>query len=406
MEKYHFVIVGGGIAGTNAAEVIRQKDPQNSILLITEEKDRLYSRVLLPHYLRDETEYNRLFLKKADFYDLNHIIFKPTAKVTSLDTDKQLLKAEKGVEYHYEKLLLATGGQLQPWSVTGSTSKGVHYLRTIEDVVNLREALQTAKQAIVVGGGFIALDLLNSLIKQQIAVTALVREKYFFQNLLDAESAGLIQGSLEKNGVRFIFSDEIEAVEGADRVEKVKTKAGQELDCDLIGVGIGVLPNLDYLRSSKIDHDRFIKTDQYLQTNITNVWAAGDAASFFDTTSNRYHNLGNWANAADQGLVAGQNMVGAKEEVVTSSTYSINFLGGSLAVIGDTAKEGVEMVFRGSHEVGRRGVFYIKDQVIVGATLVNLPQDRGALTNLIRNKVKIDSKALTDLNFNLSQFLS
>lgn len=402
MKQTKYLIIGGGIAGTNAASTLRQKDPTSSITLITEEKERLYSRVLLPQYLRDTVTYEHLFLKKPDFYAAEKINFLTETKVTQLDDKNQVVTTHRG-EIHYEKLLLACGSKLIPWEVPGHELEGVVFLRTIEDTVKIKKLMETNSSAAVVGGGFIALELLSSFVKKGLKTTLIVREESFFVRFLDAAGGHLVEDIIKDQGVQILLEDEVAQVTGEGKVDGVITRKGQKIPGQIVGVGIGVAPKLGFLDNTTIVRSPFIETNKYLETTSPGVWAAGDVTFFEDVLTSRHHNVQNWANAADQGKVAGLNMSGEKVEFVSTSSYSIPFFNSSIAVLGDPNKNyATEIIKRGSREEKAMGEIYFKDSVIFGATLVGLTADRGPLTNLIKNQIEIEEKEkLRDLNFSL-----
>ncbi len=407
MTQTKYLIIGGGIAGTNAAHTLRQKDPEASITLVTDEKERLYSRVLLPQYLRDTVSYEGLFLKKPDFYTQEKINFLTQTKVTDLDDKAQIATTSKGV-IHYEKLLLACGIRLIPWEVPGYEKKGVVYLRTIEDSVDIRKLMDIAKEAVVVGGGFIALELLSSFIKKGLKTTLIVRENSFFVRFLEGDGGHLVEDIIREQGANIILEDEVSQVTGESSVEGVVTKRGQQISAQIVGVGIGVAPKLGFLDNTQVVRSPFIETNKYLETTSPNVWAAGDVTFFEDIMTSRHHNIGNWANAADQGKIAGLNMSGDKTEFVSTSSYSIPFFTSSIAVLGDPNKNyATEVIIRGSRDQKALGEIYFKDDFILGATLVGLPIDRGPLQNLIKNQVRIkDKDKLKSLDFSIGGLLS
>lgn len=407
MTETKYLIIGGGIAGTNAAHTLRQKDPDATITLVTDEKERLYSRVLLPQYLRETVSYEGLFLKKPDFYTTENINFLPETKVTDIDDIAKTVTTSQG-ELQYEKLLLACGVSLIPWEVSGHEKEGVVYLRTIEDTVVIKKLMETASEAVVVGGGFIALELLTSFVKKGLKTTLIVRENSFFVRFLEEEGGHLVEDIIREQGVNIILEDEVTQVTGDGKVEGVTTKGGQQISSQLVGVGIGVAPKLGFLDHTKVVRSPFIETNKYLETTSPNVWAAGDVTFFEDTLTGRHHNIGNWANAADQGKIAGLNMSGEKTEFISMSSYSIPFFNSSIAVLGDPNKNyATQTVQRGSRDQGKIGDIYFKDDIILGAALVGLPMDRGPLQTLIKNQVRIkDKEGLKSLDFSLGSLLN
>lgn len=406
MKQVKYLIIGGGIAGTNAADVTRQKDPTGSILLVTEEKNRLYSRVLLPILLEEGSPLEYAYLKKEDFYPQNKVEFWTEKKVIKIDFSSKIALLEDNTQIGYEKLLLATGGEPNHLNVAGENLEGVFTFKTIEEAQIISKQLEKARSGVVIGGRFIAFDFINIFAKQKLKTTVLIREESFFQPFIDLEGGQLLTEILQKNGVETKFNQQTKAFFGNGKVEKVVTESGLEIPADIVGVGIGVTPNLKYLGDSDLIANNHIETNEYLETKVAGVWAAGDVTRFRDLNSGRYHTLGNWANAADQGLVAALNMTGTKTAFLATSSYSIKFFNSSLTILGDPNKNyATEVIKRGSITKEAYGNFFVNGDLIMGATLIGLPQERGTVGNLIKNKVKVAKNKLVDLNFDLKEFL-
>ena len=410
MHHFDYLIIGGSAAGTTAAENIRNLDGNCSIGIITEEPHRLYSRILIPHYLKDRIPQDRLFLKTPQFYQEKNIQLITATRVLGVQPLKRVVGTSSGKEYSYNKLLLATGGKVNKWQVPGSDKSGIFYLRTYEDGVAVREAMRTAKKAVVVGGGFISLEFTTSFILAGIDTTVLVREPYYWANILDEPSGKLIANLLEKNGAKVLTEEEVEKVELNSEVKSVVTKKGTKLGADIIGVGIGIHIDLDYLKDTGIETQKGILTNEFLQTNAPDVFAAGDAAEFQDVLFGRRHMMGNWANAKAQGEAVATNMVANSSQKAvdgklpfeTASTYSINFFDNNLSFVGVVDGKAADDVITRAQE-NSTGRILVKNSRIIGATLINRAKEQGILVDLVKKRADI-SKALeklADPNFEL-----
>jgi NAD(P)H-nitrite reductase large subunit len=416
MQKFDYLIVGGGVAGTTAAETIRKNDQKGTIAIISEEPEPLYSRLTLHHYLKDLIPLERLYLRNEDSYKEKRIDFFKGKKAQELDVSKKEIKLSDGQVLGFGKLLIATGGYPNVWQVSGAEKKGVFYLRTLEDAKNIRARIEETKgsnpNAIVVGGGFVGLDLLTSFAKQNLATTVLVIEDYFWQGKVDEESGKLIEDILKKNNIKVQVAEETEEVLGNKEVEAVKTKSGKILKAGIVGVGIGIYFDLDWLRTAGVSTNWGILTNEYLETNVPGIFAAGDICQFWDVLFKRQHLMGNWVNAQEQGKVAGFNMTHsglsgqAGEKIVfqTVSAYSVNFFDDQVSFIGVTdVKEATSTITRGSRKEGSIGTLFLKDVRLIGATLVNRAREQRAITQLIKNKVDLKDylDKLSDPNFDL-----
>ncbi len=409
MQKVDYLIVGGGIAGTTAAETIRSKDPESSITILTEENDRLYSRVLLPHYLRDENSFEAVYLRTPESYLDKKITLETAVRVVKIDLATRQVTTQDNQIWGFGKLLIASGGKVNKLDLPGASLPQIVYLRTLDDAKKVKELIGTSKKAVVIGGGFIGIELAQSFLKAGLETTAIIREDYFWQSVVGENSGKILSKILEENGVKILPQADVLEFIGQDQLEGVKLKDGQVIPADLAGVGIGIHLDLDYLKETNLALKNGVVTNEYLEASEKDVWAAGDAADFYDPIFKRYHHLGNWSNASAQGRVVGANMVGSKEAFVTASLYSINIFNHNFSFLGDTHKdEHIEVIERGSVESGSLAQLFLRDDTLVGATVINLPAERNTLGELIKNQVKITvgKEKLTDLQFDLRGLLT
>lgn len=413
MTKYNYLIVGGGIAGTTAAETIRKNDSGGTIAIISEEPHTLYSRLTLHHYLKDLIPLERLYLRRENFYQEKKIDLFKGKKAQKLDAIKKEIVLDDGVVLSFDRLLIATGGYPNVWNVAGSTKKGIFYFRTIEDAINIKNRIEEIKvskpYALVVGGGFIGLDFLTSFVKQGLNTTILVREDYFWQGKVAARQGQLIEKVLRANGVGVVTGEEVVEVLGKKEVEAVRTKTGKILKAGIIGVGIGIHFDLNWLMEAGIAVNFGVLTNQYLETNLQNIFAAGDVSEFLDVLFDQRHLVGNWVNAYKQGEVAGLNMAGQKTVFETVSSYATEVFGHKVVFIGMTdTKTATSTVIRGLEGDESVVCFFLNEGRLIGATLVGRAQEQAVISQLIRKKIDLNNHLdqLADLNFDLASLLS
>ncbi|MCR4324066.1 MAG: FAD-dependent oxidoreductase [Candidatus Curtissbacteria bacterium] len=433
-----FLIIGGSAAGTTAAEVIRGLSPDSTITIIEDEDHEQYSRVLLPHYIRGKVTREQVFLKKPEWYTDKKIDLLKGVKAVKLDPQNHKVVDDKGDEYQYGKLLIAVGGRVIPFEVAGADLANILYMRTVDDADKIINAAKKSQRGVIIGGGFIGLEFASCFKLNGVSdVTILVREKYFWEGKLDEDSSRVLVAVLERNGVKVLTGKEVERFEpssshsrldpefpdkidsrfrGNDnsdkRVGAVVTKSGKRLDAQVVGIGVGIRPNLEWLEGSGIEIGRAIKTNEYLETNLPDVFAAGDCAEFNDVIFERQHVLGNWANATNQGNIVGKNMGGQRTIFETASSYSINFFDGACSFMGVTEADFAdEVVPRGSVEAGKMTQIYIKTiggvMRIVGATIINNPMEVSPLTAAIKSKTDISANKdkLDDPSFDLKDLV-
>ena len=201
--KVKYLIVGGGIAGTTAAETIRSQDKSGSIMIISDEPYPLYSRIMLskPNFFLEKIPFDNIWLKKDSWYEEKEIILLAGKSVVSLDANNKKIILNDEKEIGYEKLLLAIGGCARKFSGPGEDKKGIFVLRSLDDAKSIIAGTKVAKQAVAVGGGFVSFEMCEMLRLAEIDVTLLIREDYYWQNLLDEPSGLMIEEALVKGGV-------------------------------------------------------------------------------------------------------------------------------------------------------------------------------------------------------------
>lgn len=424
MKKVDFLIIGGSAAGTTAAEVIRTLKPDSTITIVNEEAHEQYSRVNLPHYIRHKIPREQVFLKKPEWYLDKKIDLVKGVRAQSLEVGSKKVGLSNGEEIEYGKLLLSIGGDVMKLNVNGGDLENILYLRTIEDGDRLIEACRGGKsrrpggplawRGIVVGGGFVSLDFATGFRLNGIEeVTVLVRDEYFWSKHLDHDSSLLMQNILGKNGVNVITHDEVDHFEGDGKVKVIVTKSGKKLEADVVGVGIGIKSDIEWLTQAGIKVNRAILTNEKLGTNIPDIYAAGDCAEFNDVFFERQHVLGNWANATSQGLAAAKNMCDEPTVFETISSYSDTFFEGAYSFIGVTDESYADKIIkRGSVEAGKMARIFVKSMNgsmrVVGASVVNDPSEVAPISAAIRSKKDVSAfvEKIPDLDFDLKEIVA
>jgi NAD(P)H-nitrite reductase large subunit len=388
-----YVIVGGGVAGTTAAEELRKLDPESEITLICEEQHPLYSRVLLGHYVQDKVERERVFLKKEEWYAEQKIEWLCGEVVQSHDAKNKFVALHSGREIEYDKLLIATGKEVRP---IPDDLRGVMYFRTIDDADHIKQLmLEMPKdgRAVIYGGGFIACEYLNLFAHRGIATTLAFRGNHFWNRLLESDVGELINDHLRAQGVDVQPLSELQELEGEKELERVVTASGT-YECNVLGVGIGLKSDFLWLDES-LDTNVGIKTNEFLETNLEDVYAAGDVAEFNDVVTGRQMTIGTWMNAISQGRCVAKNMFGEKTGFRLVSSYAMKVLGLDIIFVGDveiSAADEIKLV--GSKEAGGITQLFGRDGRVVGAVIVGRNSDRKVVTAAIDHQKQVEEVIL------------
>lgn len=309
----HYVIIGNGITGITAARTIR-KNSDHEITVISGETDHFFSRTALMYIYMGHMRYKDTKPYEDWFWEKNKIQLKK-AWVTSVDTEKKSLAFADGSNMNYDKLLIASGSKSNMFSWPGKELKGVQSLYSYQDLELLEENTKNGiNRAVIVGGGLIGIELAEMLHSRHYPATLLVRESNYWNNILPEQEATLISKHIIEHGFDLRLGDELKEIIGDEngRVKAVKTKNKELIECQLVGITVGVNPNIAWLAGSQIHTDRGIVVNRHMQTNVPDVYAAGDCAQFQHSLKDRRPVEQVWYTGKLQGEAAAINMLGYK----------------------------------------------------------------------------------------------
>lgn len=403
MKTYDHLIIGGGIAGVTAAETIRENDSRSSIAIVSDESYPLYSRVMLPAYLKKKISREQLFLRKADDFFNKKIDLHLKEKVSFADFRKKEIGLANRTIIGYGKLLIASGGRASGWG-RPEDQDIIYRLQTLDDADRLFQALNEIKQPLVVGASFISLEFLEIFVANGITPSVLIRNNHFLEKILDPVGGEILQSNFERYGVRIQSNDSVAGIKKINEGKiEITTKGLRKIEGDAIALGVGIERNIGFLTNSGIDlGEKGIRTNEFLETGQEGVYAAGDVAEFYDLILGAHQVVGNWTNAFLHGKRAGLNMLGRREPFKNVTGYSITNLGFQITILGYLGKE-LEIITRAEVKTNQYERFFIKDGVLVGAALVNRFQDKPHLAKLIENKIRIEEfkDKLRDFKFDI-----
>ncbi|KKU09016.1 MAG: FAD-dependent pyridine nucleotide-disulfide oxidoreductase [Candidatus Uhrbacteria bacterium GW2011_GWE2_45_35] len=373
------IIIGGGIAGTACAEELRKLSSEVEIAIVSEEHTPLYSRILLPFYLKGKVERERVFLKDENWYAENNIEWLPGLRVEKIDHKNSFVELTDGRELPFDKLVIAGGRDTR---ALPEDLRGVAYLWMLDDADHLLQLISEQPRPCAVGvygGGLIACEFINIFQNFNFEITVAFRGPGFWSRVLDKESSELINRHLIKNNIKVLPEAKFISLQGEKELSGVETDK-ENFACKILGVGIGLEPDISWLQDSGLNVGKGIKVNEKMKTNLPNIFAIGDTAEVFDVHSGHQRIMGTWTAAQFQGRIAAQNILGQEEvfDQVTSST--MNILGLDVIFLGDTDREWADEVkVEGSLEEGGVVQIFYKKQKAIGATLINRNSERARL---------------------------
>ena len=308
-----YLIIGNGIAGVEAALNIRKIDKKGNITIITKSENLSYFRPRLIDYLANKVTFKEIIAKQKDFYEEKRIKNVFNTKITGIRLEAKNVIDSSGVTFKYDKLLLATGAKPFLPPIDGTDKKGVFTFRQKEDADNIKLFCKDKKDVVIVGGGLLGLEVANSLTILGKKVTII---EYFNQLLprqLDEQGAEVLKTILERKGLSFKLGNITEKIDGKDKVERVILKSGEIVKTDAVIISAGVRPRLELAKDINVEINRGVKVNDYMETSIKDIYAAGDIAEHRET------NYGLWIPSKEQGEIAGKNMAGEKIKYKGSS---------------------------------------------------------------------------------------
>ena len=399
-----YLLLGGGAASTTAARVLRSEDPAASIAILCAEAFAPYQRPQLTKaFLTGDADVAQIALHLPEFYELRHIEVLLDTRAVKVDLAAHTVDTLNSGAFHYRKLLIATGASARLPDLPGAALAGVYELHHAADAEVIRKAAAHAKHVVVLGASFVGLEAAASLRSLGLAVTLIEREERILPQLGARLLSDYFARRSAERGISVLTGHSVRQFDGDSRVESITTRQGETIPCDMVVVAIGVTPNCEFLSGSGLSIEDGIVVDEFLRTNDSDVFAAGDVANFPDTVFGVRRRIEHWDNAIRQGRLAAKNMLGGSYPYQDVSMFygdlfdiSYNFLG--------RADGSVEFVERGSLPAHSYSLLYLKHDVLQAMFSVGrAAEETAAAEELVRRRINLHaSKAsLKDERFRL-----
>jgi 3-phenylpropionate/trans-cinnamate dioxygenase ferredoxin reductase component len=395
-----YLLVGGGLASANCARHLREEGAEGEVLIVGRELDPPYNRPpLTKQYMRGEESRDDILFRPAEWYAENDIEVMTRTSVMTLDSAERVVTLADKRQIGFEKALLATGANVRILHVDGARLDGIHYLRTLRNADAIREELADAERVAVIGGSYIGTELAASFTKLGKQCELIMLESVTHERFYGPEVGRYFHDLLIEHGVRIHGGQELERFDGdgGDRVKKVVTKSGLEIDCDFVVIGAGVHPDIHLAEQAGIETDSGVLTDRYLETSAPGIFAAGDIAEYDSVVHGRRVRIEHWDVAFNQGRYAALNMLGRRQEYdVVPYFWSDLADWGGMEYVGP-AFEWDEVWFRGSPAEGKFTAWYVKDDKIAAALTVGRSDDLSIASQLLKSGAVVgDKRALIE----------
>jgi 3-phenylpropionate/trans-cinnamate dioxygenase ferredoxin reductase subunit len=384
------VVVGGGLAGANAAFELRKLGFGGSVTIVGDERVLPYKRPpMSKEYLRGEEPLDKAFVKPAEKYTEADVTLISGTRATGLDVEQRAVTLDDGRTLPFDALLLATGAAPRRLDLPGADFSGVHYLRDAADADAIRAASLEASSIAVIGGGWIGTEVAASLRQLGRNVTLIAPPPQALEHILGAEVAGVYRRLHEENGTRLVIG-RVARLEGDGRVSEVVLTDGSRIASDMVVAGVGAVPRIELAAAAGLTlRDGGVEVDSKLETSARGVFAAGDIATAWHPRYGRFVRVEHWDNAREQGKAAAASMLGVgKAYDRTPYFYSDQF---DLGMEYRGLAHGWErVVIRGDLEAREFDAFWLKDGRVIAAMNANRWDDAAELQELVDREARID----------------
>jgi 3-phenylpropionate/trans-cinnamate dioxygenase ferredoxin reductase subunit len=389
------IVVGAGQAGGQAVDTLIRREFPGTLTLVGEERHPPYQRPpLSKKLLAGEMEVERTYLKGGGYFSEHGVVLHLSRRATAIHRENQELELDDGERIGYDRLLLATGSRARPLPVPGADLPGVYLLRTIDDVEAIRARFKEGAKLVVVGGGFIGLEVAAVGITCGLQVTVLEAAPRLLGRVMPVSMSDWFENLHTRRGADVRCDVTVTGFQGDDQVEGVITTSGT-VPADLVVVGIGIIPNQELAAESGIHCDDGIVVDEHCATSDPNVYAAGDCTRHPQNLLGGTLRLESVHNAMSQGRVAASCMVGDDATYREIPWFWSDQYDVKLQMVG-LSTDHDEALVRGDMDSGKFCVFYLRDGVLIAADVISNPRDFMICRKLVPRLERFDPEHLAD----------
>ncbi len=382
---YPYVIIGGGRAAAGAIEGIRAQDPQGTILVLSRENYAPYQRPPLSKGLWfGKSTLDELPVHDNEFYRQYGVELLLRREATEIDPGEHTVWDDHGESYEYGRLLLATGGKPRLLAAANSAIEGIHYFRSLEDYLYLRDRLRGISHVLVLGGGFISTELAAALRHAGHEVTFIFPHEYPLQRVLPRDLGLYVADDYRRRGIETVSSDAVLSFAEREGLIEAQTRLGNTVTTQIVVAGVGIDPAVDLAEAVGIEVGNGIEVDEFGHTSADHVYAAGDVAEFPYLALQKRTRIEHWDHAEHHGRAVGANMAGANRAYDYMPFFWSDFFDLGWEAVGDVDSSlDVDVVWK---EPFREGVlFYLRDDVVRGVLMWNVWDRVAAARDLIRH---------------------
>jgi len=396
MKSYPIVILGGGVvAGYAAKEFVAQIGKKGELAIVTAENALPYERPPLSKgFLAGKEDASGIQISDAAFYRKNGIAVYRKFPVVKVDFHRRRLHGPSGRVIGFDQLLIATGSTVRQLKVPGANSSEVFYLRQMKDSQAIKAQIKRGKRAVVIGSGFIGMEVASVLASQGVDTTMVFPDDRVWKRLFTPPVSTFFERQFAGHGVTFLKSDSVVALTHKNRECQVVLKSGKQVSTDFVVAGIGVTPAMELFQGTALVMNDGIKVNKFLETCVPGIWAAGDITNYPDQIFHRRMRVEHWDNAVEQGRVAMRNMMGHIQPFIHVPYFFSDVFDLSYEFWGD-AEGHDQVVYRGNMSQKQLSVWWLKKKTLCAALIMNRPEEeRVVAPRWILRHLRLDPKAL------------
>jgi NADPH-dependent 2,4-dienoyl-CoA reductase/sulfur reductase-like enzyme len=368
---YPYIIVGGGLTAASAIEGIRSRDAEGEILVLSRENHPPYHRPPLSKGLWfGKSTLDELPVHPDDFYRERKVELALRREAVELDPPTHSVWDDRGEQYTYGQLLLATGGRPRVLEAQGAEGEGIHYFRYLEDYLYLQNRIERLHHALVIGAGFIGLELAAALRHKGKDVTLMYHDEYPLRRVLPRDLGQFVADYYRQQGVETVSNEGVASFEVRGGEIRATTHSRNTVATEIVLIGVGLEPHAELAEAAGLEVGNGIEVDEYARTSDPNIWAAGDVAEFPSIALDTRVRFEHWDHAIQHGRAAGANMAGANRPYTALPMFYSDFFDLGWEAVGEIdPSRDVEAVWK---EPFREGVlFYLREDVVRGVLLWN-----------------------------------
>jgi 3-phenylpropionate/trans-cinnamate dioxygenase ferredoxin reductase subunit len=401
----HLVIVGAGQSAIQCITSLRKEDYPGLITLVGEEEHLPYQRPPLSKgFLEDTVSNERLYFKKLEFFVENKVQLKLGTKAEEIDIENNNIHLSDNTKLSFDKLVFATGSSVRKLDFPGKDLNSIHYLRGLDDALSIKKDLQTRQNIVVVGAGYIGLEVAAIAAKQNKSVTVIEMADRVMNRTVDPQISDYYLKLHQKNGVTFKFNTSLKEIVGASNPEKVICSDGTEVKADMVIIGAGIMPNVELAENAGLSCDNGIVVNEFGKTDHANIYACGDCTNHPNKLLNKKIRLESVHNAMEQSKTVASSIINKSIEYNQIPWFWSDQYDHKLQIVG-LSGEHDKVIMRGDMSEAKFMLLYTKDEKLIAVDAVNNSKEFLICKKLVANKVTIKADEISNPDTNLNDLI-